>query len=149
MDYFEIQYAKLSLKSAAFLLIRVVKAGYWGANSLVWSVASDISRFHLSGPAHPFSWKKVCVLSPSFSSESSTENYLATVNRLIQNFPVENEGVFILKDLQEDANEFDVVHGELGSEQQWQQVTDLSLAIYSRAPLQRTRFERNSPYYRW
>ena len=62
------------------------------------------------------------------------------MNRLIQNFPVENEGVFILKDLQEDANDFDVIHDELGSERQWQQVTDLSLAIYSRASLQRTRF---------
>ena len=56
------------------------------------------------------------------SPPDGSETYLESVNRLIADFPVIDEGVFILKDLQENAKNFEALDHELGTEQQWDKV---------------------------
>ena len=61
-----------------------------------------------------------------YSLPDGAEKYLTTVKRVIDDFPVANEGVFILKDLQQNANDFESIDASLGDQQMWEQVNSVS-----------------------
>ena len=50
------------------------------------------------------------------------ETYLQAANRLIKDFPIQDEGVLILKDLQEEAKDFDSLDPALGDDDQLKEV---------------------------